>query len=265
MARRIRSVVGIGVLAAVLFGAVMMAPCVAEEAHSGASGAPAERTGAPPVSGKDAARSATKLERGSGPPSNGVAGKASIGEPAAAKALRPVDRGASSPAPHPGESIDLRGIDTRITVVPRRLGGERDKAGNIKPIKIVPASLPARPKPPPAGFSRRNAIGVSVARPGSVERRIDEHPNLLTGMRGPSLGAKAVSPAASGPLAKGVRIEAGIQRPAANANSIFKSALSNRGAISGTTLRRPGSGASEIGGPAKTVAGINGTAIRPRY
>ncbi|MGO9702734.1 MAG: hypothetical protein ACLPX7_26140 [Xanthobacteraceae bacterium] len=39
----------------------------------------------------------------------------------------------------------------------------------------------------------------------------------------------------------------------------------NRSAINGTNLIRAGSAPSGIGGPAKTVAGINGTTIRPPH
>jgi hypothetical protein len=42
-------------------------------------------------------------------------------------------------------------------------------------------------------------------------------------------------------------------------------APANRGTISGTAMTKPGTSISGIGGPAKSVAGINGSTIKRRY
>jgi hypothetical protein len=53
------------------------------------------------------------------------------------------------------------------------------------------------------------------------------------------------------------------ERPTASV--IVGPVVVNRSAINGTELIRPGSAPSGIGGPAKTVASINGTTIRPPH
>jgi hypothetical protein len=106
----------------------------------------------------------------------------------------------------------------------------------------IPVNVPAVGAP---SAVTRNAIGVSIAphetMPGSAA-----HAVAGTVVHGPNLPAGA----AFDPI--------GHPAPIANANS------TGPGKIGGTGLIRPTLAPAGLGGPAKPVAGINGTTLRPR-
>jgi hypothetical protein len=149
------------------------------------------------------------------------------------------------------ENKDSDRIDTRITVQPHGSAVRRDDAQELKAKarssargNLPPHRLSA---PDPSGGVARNAIGMPVA-PHEDPKRRDGEPS---GLR----------PAAPLPAAAAGRPP--ILKP--NAGSIVSPSASSRGAINGTSVIRPGHAPSGVGGPAKTVAGINGTTIRPRH
>jgi len=153
---------------------------------------------------------------------------------------------------------DSDAIDTRITMQPRRLGKRHELSeGNIRP--IAPHIFrPRRSAHESHGRVSRDAIGVSVARPGGMEQGSAEHP----------LG----NDPAGAPTGFGANNSGGVARPGgalghqpSNANPNVRSSTLNRGTINGTNVARPGVGPSSVGGPAKPITGISGTTIRPKH
>jgi hypothetical protein len=231
MAIKRRWKIGFGLLAVALFGASIIDTCLAEETGSEGS---AERSGSPARSGDSGAGEAAK-------PNAGV-------------------KAGNSTVPNSG---NLDGIDTRITVIPRRSGNGPEKPGNAKVIKIAPRNLLARPNlAPPAPPVVRNAIGLSVGHVGGFEQRLGEHHDLLIV---PHASPATIGSAAGASGRLVVKGASPFQRTPPAANQIIKPALANRGTINGTSLTRPGAASASIGGPAKTAAELNGTAIRSKH
>jgi hypothetical protein len=124
---------------------------------------------------------------------------------------------------------------------------------------IAPRNLLGRPMHSPSASERLapNAIGVPVLQPGGVQR-----PN-------------GVGPAGQAPPTDGGRGAVGLgkndgrtgnlQRLQLPVIPIAKPTVTNRPEINGTTVNRLRPGASGIGGPTKAVAGVSGTAVRPRH
>jgi hypothetical protein len=253
------SKIGFCLLAIALFAASMIELCVAEEVRSGVSEGLAERSTSPALFGEDAAGSASKSESQSPLQANGDNARTPTGE-GISEGTHAVTKNVNPPVANGG---DADGIDTRITVLPRRLGSGRDKVGSATVVKsIAPRNLLARPMAAPGASEPavRNAIGVSVVRREGLEQHIGEHVSSIA--HGAASGAMGVAGTATSRFAKA---EGPIERPTPNANLFVKPAALNRGAINGTSLIRPGSAPSGIGGPAKAIAGINGTAIRPKH
>jgi hypothetical protein len=135
-------------------------------------------------------------------------------------------------------------IDTRIAIQPRRLGKSLNpNTGQVKPFSLAnpyhQRTLSALPRAPysPA----RNAIGLPI----SPRVSAGLHPNGLRPVR--PLIPPAVPNGATGRVV--------VPHPA-------PSFASPRGGISGTGLMPLHHGPSQIGRPS-SVAGINGTTIRP--
>jgi hypothetical protein len=163
-----------------------------------------------------------------------------------------------------GGGKDTDAIDTRITVQPRRLG-RRDavREGDTKPRPFArhifrPRRLSTREG---SGRVTRDAIGLPVVRPDGMEQSTGQRHDLPALVHDPAPATTGFGANAGGGLA---RTGAALGRPS-NANPIARPAALNRGAINGTSLARPGLGPSSIGGPAKPIAGINGTTIRPKH
>ena len=117
-------------------------------------------------------------------------------------------------------------------------------------------SLAARPSGPVV----RNAIGVAVGPHDNIAHR-DGHVAPLV-VRSP-VGTAGVSASASGGIAtaSGIPETNKFSHPMAPPGVVPPP----RGTISGTGLVQRGSGPAQIGGPAKSFAGINGTSIRPKH
>ncbi len=165
---------------------------------------------------------------------------------------------AAKPSVPGGKDSDA--IDTRITVQPRRLG-RRGEEGHIKPLAprvFRPRRLSADEG---SGLVARDAIGLPVAPHDGLKGVGPRH-------HVPALGHNP----AGAPTGFGANASGGLARTGGapghlplNANQIARPAALNRGAINGTTIVRPGFGPPSVGGPAKPVAGISGTTIRPKH
>lgn len=229
-------------LAVALFGALPNTASVAEGAGGG--DAAVERNTA---SGSESAvRNTQNPGTQSAPAAGGEAAKSSTGEGA------PRETSAGGNA---------EGIDTRITVPPRRSGGGRDKIAGPKAVKLVPPrNLLARRAAVPSGAEPvvRNAVGAVVLRHAGFEQHNGERSLTVV----PSSISGTSNPAASA-IGRPVKSLGPSERP--TTSLIVRPVVVNRSAINGTNLIRAGSAPSGIGGPAKTVAGINGTTIRPPH
>ncbi len=225
-------------LAVALLGASPKVVCVAQEAHSG-DGA-AERSA---VSGSEAAVPNTPNSgTQSVPGASGDAAKISTGEGAPRE---------------PGAGGNAEAIDTRITVVPRRPGGGRDKVGGSRAVKLVaPRNLLARRVAVPNGTEPvvRNALGAVVPRREGFDQHNRERLSIV--VPNSASGASGLADSAIGRITKS---QGSSGRPP---RLIVRPVVVNRSAVNGTSLIRHGFAPSGIGGPAKTVAGINGTTIK---
>jgi hypothetical protein len=95
----------------------------------------------------------------------------------------------------------------------------------------------------------RNAIGVSIAQPSPM------HISEPTVTGNPAVGLRTL-PAA----------ESGLNRPAiAHPSFVVAAPAVNHSEINGTPLIRRASALSPLGGPAKSVAGINGSTFHPKH
>ncbi|MFY9894151.1 MAG: hypothetical protein WAK63_08440 [Xanthobacteraceae bacterium] len=168
-----------------------------------------------------------------------------------------------NPAPAVGKDSDA--IDTRITVQPRRLG-KRDelREGDTKPRPFARHSFRRQrlSKREGSGQVSRDAIGLPVIRHDGKEQESGQRHDVPAVVHEP-----AVAPTGFGANASsgGARTDISVGRPSSNANLIVRPSALNRGTINGTSLARPGLGSSSIGGPAKPIAGINGTTIRSKH
>lgn len=256
--------IGSCLLAIVLLGASAMQTSFAEEARSGAhdsNGSYLSTEGSRPPSGEDVDRSATKFENHAAPES-GDASK-SDGNAAAKQQSSTIPQGGLNPV-----GKEFEGIDTRITMQSRRPGGRQDKVRDVKPqVRLLASSKLHQRKlafPRTSDRALRNAIGLPVAGHGSVQLHDGEHHDFPALVQRPAAGAVGIAGSATGGLAKA---EGGLDRPTIlhpGASLIVGPAL-NRGTINGTSLVRPGVGLPGVGGPAKVVAGISGTTIRPKH
>jgi hypothetical protein len=222
---------GLYLLVIALFGVATIVRCFAQEGRSVATDASAERGSSPPRSGDDASGTVSTRDGQS--------------------------------TPRAGGEVD--GIDTRITVLPRRPGDGRDKAGDVKVVKpVAPRNLLARRTPAPGASEPavRNAIGVSVVRHEGLGQPVTGRGAPSTIARNPAVGANGI---VESPASHFANAERRVDRAPQTANPIVKSIAPNHGGIDGTGLTRRGSVPSGIGGPATFVAGINGTSIRPKH
>ncbi len=157
---------------------------------------------------------------------------------------------------------DSDGIDTRITVQPRRLG-KRDELseGDTKPGPFArPIFRPRRSES--SGHVTRDAIGVPVAHPGGIEQGRAERHDIPALVNNPGAVPTGAGVNASSDFGRRGGV---FGHTPSNTNRIVRPIVPNRGTINGTDLARPGFGSSSIGGPAKPVAGINGTTNRPKH
>jgi len=255
MAIKTRSNIGCSLLAAALFGASTIGVCFAEEARSGAPAVSAGRDSSAPPSSEEAKVSASKPEGWSAVRAGGDSRPATDEGP-------PAGSPATQNAPAAG-GVNLDGIDTSNTVQPRRLANGRPRIGPVKAISLGPRNLlaPRRLAPGRSQTTGRNAIGIPVVRSGSLERRFGGRHDFSISIVGH--GASSSPGASLSTPDRLAKVEGPIDRPIVHANPVVRPWVLNRGTINGTTLSHRGIGPSNVGGPAKTVAGINGTSIRP--
>jgi hypothetical protein len=174
------------------------------------------------------------------------------------------DRGASKgstvgPAPkgtHERAGTNEKGsgnnaIDTRITVQPRPVLKlpPRPSVATIPPNS---RTLFHQSSPREIASPVRNATGILVSTPHAAK----------TPIVGPSPTAAYGSAIGSVPHPVAIAVPSTARQGAASI--VHVSPVSNSSVITGTGVTRPGAGAGVIGGPAKNVAGINGTAFRPK-
>ncbi len=163
-----------------------------------------------------------------------------------------------------GVSPNADDIDTRITVQPhRRPGAKVDTVGQAKGKFTVPTvKNPHRRVFSASGASNRtvrNTVSVPISPQELLERRAGEHP-LSASVPHPPAGAIGMV----GHTALGTaKSETGFGRQITVPRTASP-IIVNRG-ISGTSAGHRGVSSAVIGGPAKTVAGINGTVIRPTH
>ena len=164
-----------------------------------------------------------------------------------------------------GGGKDSDAIDTRNTAQPRRLG-KRDelREGDTKPRPFARHTFrPQRlSKREGSGQVSRDAIGLPVIRHDGKEQESGQRHDVPAVVHEPAVAPKGFGANASG---GGARTGISVGRSSSNANLIVRPSALNRGTINGTTFARPGVGSSSVGGPAKPVAGISGTTIRPKH
>jgi hypothetical protein len=152
--------------------------------------------------------------------------------------------------------------DSRIAVEPHGPPTKRDDGRGPKAMlrsfthSNVQAhrSLAARPSGPVV----RNTIGVAVGPHDNVVHRDSRVAPLV--VRSP-IGAASASANGGIARASGIPETNKFAQPAPMPGVMPP----HRGMISGTGLVQRGSGPPQIGGPAKSFAGINGTSIRPKH
>jgi hypothetical protein len=138
-------------------------------------------------------------------------------------------------------------LDAGVTVLTPRAGNAADKIRN--PVVNVKVAKPVNSQVRGVGMSTpikpvvRNAIGAPVS----------EHVNAPAGANHFGVTAQL-----AGTPSAGLTI---VRQPA---HPIASATLADRGKIDGGHLIRP-TVTSGLGGPAKSVTGINGTTMRPKY
>jgi hypothetical protein len=164
-------------------------------------------------------------------------------------------------------SFFLAALLLGVSALDTSFAAEGDPARSHAAVKagrpIAPRNLLGRRVPSPSASERvaPNAIGVPVPQPGGVQR-FNSRPN--------GVGPAGHAPAADGGssavgLGKNDGRTGSLQRLQLPVIPIAKPTVTNRSEINGTTVNRLRSAPSGIGGPAKAVAGIGGTTVRPRH
>jgi hypothetical protein len=269
--------IGPVILAVVLFGASAMQASFAEDAatpagHPGGSNPSAEPSGSPPppsdaggLVGKAKSDTHAPVENAAGPKSEDNAGTEEGHSTSDKQNLKasvdggPKGRGVKTP------SGDTSAIDTRITAPSRHSRNTLGKAPDAKSSFriIAPGNIHARPLPASLKPPERNAIGQPAAPRDGIRGRNDDSHVLP-----PHNSAPAVAGTAPGAAGGSTGTKAGLERPTiahSNPSPIVSAPVVQRGAITGTGLVRPNSAPLSLGGPAKVVAGINGTSTRPKH
>jgi hypothetical protein len=282
--------IGHHLLAVVLFGALAVQSTRAEEAASGANGAgaataPAKASGSHQGSGGDAAGSGAipanhasvdvgagaKGEIGAGPQAEHGAsptGGAGAGRDGGADVKGATFRGAHAGGKDDG--IGVNPIDTRMGLLSRRPTRRPGKIGEVKTMvrPAAPADVRTRhhvSAPGAIGGTARDAIGLRVAKRGGAQG-----PNAVAN-QGSAPAARisvlgtGIARNATGSLANAGTGAGGPQVAPRGAGPTGTTAAVNHAAVNGTGLTRPGYGPGVVGGPAKSVAGINGTTIRSKH
>jgi hypothetical protein len=263
----LRLTIGLRLGAILLLVSLTLGPGFAEDAGSGAhaDGKAAAPSGEPSGSRSPAGDNvgAGRAQRDAHAP-RGDDGKnhegTSPGGNEAAKDANPSVPGANDSGAGDTNIAPSRHLDRKSN----KIGPDKSTNGSVLTRNLYRRmlSVPRTPNRPV-----RNAIGVPVLPHERVERHDNLHPDVLHPgtLSAPhnSPGGTTVAPGNVG--SRLTRIEGGAGRHAPNANPIVAPAAANRGAVSGTGLMHRNLGPSQIGGPKASVAGINGTTIRPKH
>jgi hypothetical protein len=142
----------------------------------------------------------------------------------------------------------------------RQKGKSEDIRKSKMPIKLsTTRNLPTRRKtiPGPVHGVARNAVGIPNTQSSAAKPDVGK--SVL-----PNVAATPAGNERSAPIPPdGVVPHSIVAQP--NPVSAIPPIASSRGVINGTALVRIGSGPAAIGGPARVVAGLNGTAIRLKH
>ena len=252
---------GLCLAAVFLLGATQAAPCLAEEAKPTVSGEAAGQRSA----GQGVAEPRHSVEPLT---QNGAGGRSKSDGSKSDEHPRPQADGAveipATTGPVQQSNAGTSIADTQVEVPPRRLSRWPGGVGEVRALKPIMPRLLARPSPTsrPTTPVRQNAIGVPLAGRSAPEPRFGERRDLSGVARGTSATPPGISTAV---LGGAVKTESQTVRPTRGANPTLKFTPASRGSINGAAIARPGATPSTIGGPAKTVAGINGSTIRPKF
>jgi hypothetical protein len=112
----------------------------------------------------------------------------------------------------------------------------------------------------------RNAIGLPVGHAEGLVRGDGVRHEAPALAQGRAAGALGIAAGGSGSLAKLQGSLGGMRIVYPSPSPTAAKVMPNPANLGGNIVVRRGAGASGVvGGPAKTVAGINGTAIRPKH
>lgn len=161
-----------------------------------------------------------------------------------------------------GASKNSDAIDTRITVHserPSRRDAAKEGDRKVDPF-ARPFFRPRRSAQESAGRVTRDAIGLPAIRRDGMKQESGQRHNV------PVVHEPAATPKGFGANTSDLARTGGVLgRQPSNANPVVRPTALDRGTINGTNLTRRSVGPSHIGGPAKPVAGISGTTIRPKH
>jgi hypothetical protein len=254
---------GLYLLALVLIGTLAVRTVFAGEAasrgHGDGSGSAArgDGKGSPPPAGESGDRPSSGGHSGEGA-AKGDAQPSSSDDHKGQKSGAS-DRGETPKDTGPSAPPAKDSISAEPSFEPsRRLDKSKSKIGgdNAAARPNFSRRLSPRPQPQPPN-SVRNAIGVTLPAHENVERRDSAHPSST--ITHPPVAAPVAPGNVTGRLGK----TEGASHPISN--PVVTPPAANRGAINGTGLTRHNVGPPRIGGPTASVAGVNGTTIRPKH
>jgi hypothetical protein len=251
-------------LAAVLIGALLTGPASYAEERSSAAHGDGKGSAAPAESGDHGSAKGVGGEgvKGDGAKSDGAKSDAHPSSgvdggrgPQGGSIERVEPANSAVPSAEPGK--DTANVDTRVEPV-RRLDRNRPGQNQVPHVPGAQGATRRLSPLPQAPNPVRNSIGVVVPPAAHLEPREGTH-LPTTAARPPSV----TTPIAPGnALARPGKPELA-SRPAAS--PAIMPPVANRGAINGTGVTRHSVGPPRIGGPAASVAGINGTTIRSKH
>jgi hypothetical protein len=260
--RKARRGTGLCLLVLVLIGTVAAHTVFAEEAASGAHGD--GKGSAAHGDGKGSAAPAP--ERGDPASSRGHGEEGGVkGEPRPSRSDD--NKGQKSGASDRGETAKDVGPSAEPAkgssspepyyAPSRRLDKRKGTPGQANaPAHAVKPSLSRRlSRVPQPSNPVRNAIGVPLTPHENTEQRDSAHPPPA--ISHPPAAASVVPGNVSGRVGKSEGVNHPISNPVVTPPA-------NGGAINGTGVTRHNVGPPRIGGPTASVAGVNGTAIRPK-
>jgi hypothetical protein len=180
---------------------------------------------------------------------------------AASSVQRPTAKGASDAQAKDGSNADI---------VPSPVSPTTDKAQTTNVKSRTPGNYQVRrvAVPVPPNAIPRNAIGVAIAPPKGVTASSGE--SFKPGPAASTDAGIGEGKAGGYPREQGIALKplhplATASIPSVSSLSISNAGAANRGKIDGASLIRPSVAPSGLGGPARPVAGINGTTLRPKH